>query len=72
MTSIRHPVFAASLRPAAPSSYQFGYVDANKYRGPLKPIRVDPTNGQWQFSSSGARVGKVLIRRPMPSLVGKF
>ncbi|KAI9751820.1 MAG: hypothetical protein M1815_000899 [Lichina confinis] len=69
MTSIRHPVFAASLRPAAPSSYQFGYVDANKYRGPLKPIRVDPTNGQWQFSSSGARVGKVLIRRLMPSLI---
>ena len=72
MSSIRYPVFAASLRPTGRSSYQFGYVDANKYRAPLKPIRVNPTNGQWQFNASGARVKKVSIEKRMPSLVGTY
>lgn len=73
MQSLERPVFAANLRPGAPSSYQFGFFNREKFRkGQNAIVRVDPSQGQWQFESPGVIVGNRRIQGPMPSLVGTY
>lgn len=73
MHSLDRPIFAANLRAGAPSSYQFGFFNREKFKkGQNAIVRVDPSQGQWQFESPGVIVGKQRILGPMPSLVGKY
>lgn len=72
MRSLERPVFAANLRAGAPSSYQFGFFNREKFqKGRNAIVRVDPSGGQWQFESPGVVVGNRRLQGPMPSLVGK-
>ncbi|KAI9883510.1 MAG: putative electron transfer flavoprotein subunit [Watsoniomyces obsoletus] len=68
MSTVRRPVFAANLRPGAPSTYQFGFYDDSR---PIQWVYTNrpPEDGQWQFNAVGARVGSFSVNRPMPSLV---
>ncbi|KAI9779382.1 MAG: hypothetical protein M1816_003585 [Peltula sp. TS41687] len=70
MRSLDRPVFAANLHPGGPSTYQFGFFNREKFKpGRNAIVRVDPSQGQWQFESPGAIVGNQRIKGPMPSLV---
>ena len=70
MRSMELPLFAASLRPGRPSSFQIGRIDNSKFRSPLTAVQVDPVDGQWQFYPVGVRVGTFVTNRRSPSLVG--
>lgn len=46
------PLFTAQLRSQAPGSYDFGYIDASKYTGPLTYAPIDSADGYWRFNTT--------------------
>ncbi|KAI9781567.1 MAG: Type I transmembrane sorting receptor [Peltula sp. TS41687] len=51
------PLFTADLRRQSPGSYDFGYIDKAKYKGPITYTPVNSGRGFWEFTSSGFKVG---------------
>ncbi|KAK5996892.1 Aspartic protease PEP3 [Cladobotryum mycophilum] len=51
MGSLSEPVFTVDLKKNATGSYEFGKVDASKFKGDLATIPVNDSQGFWQFSS---------------------
>jgi aspergillopepsin I len=51
------PVFAATLKHNAPGSYDFGFIDSSKYTGQLAYTPVNNSQGFWQFTADGYRIG---------------
>lgn len=51
------PLFAVTLKHDKPGSYDFGFVDKEKYQGSLEYVDVDNSKGFWMFSASGYGVG---------------
>lgn len=46
------PLFTAHLRPQAPGSYDFGFVDESKYSGALTYVPIDSDDGYWRFNTT--------------------
>src|ERR1700722_10726988 len=51
------PVFATTLKHAAPGSYDFGHIDRRKYEGWLTYTPVNSFRGLWEFTADGYMVG---------------
>lgn len=51
------PLFAVTLKHNAPGTYDFGFVDKNKYSGSLAYTDVDNSQGFWMFTADGYKVG---------------
>ncbi|KAE8380856.1 Aspartic protease pep1 [Aspergillus bertholletiae] len=51
------PLFAVTLKYHAPGSYDFGYIDKQKYTGEIAYADVDSSQGFWQFTADGYSVG---------------
>lgn len=45
--SLPSPIFAAYLKKGTAGSYDFGYIDTNKYSGALTYVPVNTANGFW-------------------------
>ncbi|KAI9799345.1 MAG: Type I transmembrane sorting receptor [Phylliscum demangeonii] len=70
MAALPKPLFAVDFRASGPSSFTFGYYDQSKFQGQLfGPVPVDPSNGQWTFTATGATVGNQYIAGPFVTLV---
>lgn len=71
MASLEQPLFTATLKRGVMGSYEFGVVDRAKFQGELAHVPVDPSQGWWQFTSPGARIGEQDVdTRGTPSIVG--
>lgn len=55
---LRHPLFTVDLKPQQPGTYDFGYIDKNKYTGNLKFVDVDSNSPYWEFTVDGYKMGK--------------
>jgi aspergillopepsin I len=51
------PLFAVTLKHNAPGTYDFGFVDKNKYTGSLTYAQVDSSQGFWSFTADGYKIG---------------
>ncbi|KAJ5558779.1 Peptidase aspartic catalytic [Penicillium sp. DV-2018c] len=51
------PLFAVTLKHAAPGTYDFGYIDKSKYTGDLVYADVDSSQGFWTFTADSWKVG---------------
>ncbi|KAI0405084.1 aspartic peptidase domain-containing protein [Xylaria palmicola] len=56
MTSLAEPLFTADLRAGANGAYEFGRIDATKFKGDLTFVDVDSSQGFWQFTSDSFAV----------------
>lgn len=59
MPSLAQPLFTADLPHDAVGAFEFGYIDTNKFVGPLTWVQADTAMGFWQVSTSFFRVGDV-------------
>ncbi|KAL2262150.1 hypothetical protein VTK26DRAFT_2312 [Humicola hyalothermophila] len=55
--NLEEPVFTADLKFHDTGSYDFGFVDPEKYTGEITYVPVNPDPGYWLFASSGWAVG---------------
>ncbi|KAK8052462.1 eukaryotic aspartyl protease [Apiospora rasikravindrae] len=51
MPSLAEPVFTADLRAQAAGAYEFGRIDNTKFTGDMTWVKVDSSQGFWQFTS---------------------
>jgi aspergillopepsin I len=51
VSALQKPVFSVHLKLKAAGSYDFGFIDDTKFKGPLHWVDVDSTSGFWQFES---------------------
>ncbi|KAK8042985.1 eukaryotic aspartyl protease [Apiospora phragmitis] len=51
MPSLAEPVFTADLRAQAAGAYEFGRIDNTKFTGAMTWVKVDNSQGFWQFNS---------------------
>lgn len=56
-SSLAKPLFAVSLKHAAPGVYDFGFIDSSKYTGSIAYTSVDNSQGFWSFDVDGYKVG---------------
>lgn len=56
-SQLNSPLFAATLKHNAPGTYDFGFVDKNKYTGSLAYTDVDNSQGFWMFAADGYKAG---------------
>ncbi|EEA18538.1 hypothetical protein TMatcc_011229 [Talaromyces marneffei ATCC 18224] len=57
--SLDTPVFAAYLRHLAPGSFDFGYINPQKYTGTITYVDVDHSQGYWNITWDGFSVGPI-------------
>ncbi|RMZ82955.1 hypothetical protein DV737_g1754, partial [Chaetothyriales sp. CBS 132003] len=50
-------VFTVDLKKGEPGTYDFGYIDSDKYTGDITYTAVDDSDGFWSFTSSGYGIG---------------
>lgn len=50
-------LFTSSLKYHAAGSYDFGYIDTNKYTGTIGYTTISTANGFWEFPVTGYQVG---------------
>ena len=55
--SLAQPLFTADLKRAAPGSYDFGFIDPNKYKGEITYVPADSSQGFWGVAGTGYAVG---------------
>uniref|UniRef100_A0A093UM48 Aspartic protease pep1 n=1 Tax=Talaromyces marneffei PM1 TaxID=1077442 RepID=A0A093UM48_TALMA len=72
MDTLAKPVFAVTLKHQAPGSYDFGFVDKDKFKGELiyKPVRNE--TGFWTFMNDGfciVKCGLTPTGRPFRGIV---
>ncbi|KAI9783076.1 MAG: Type I transmembrane sorting receptor [Geoglossum umbratile] len=58
------PVFTVDLKHQAPGTYDFGFVDPTKFKGPMAFVPVDNKRGFWGFTTSGFGVGSKFVEAP--------
>jgi aspergillopepsin I len=62
-------LFAVSLKDEAPGSFDFGFIDSQKFTGQITYTDVDNSNGKWGFSTQGYSIGPNTTTRPS-SIIG--
>jgi len=55
---LAQPVFTSNLKRRAIGSYDFGYIDKDKYKGNITYTTVTGNRGFWTFGPTGYSVGK--------------
>ncbi|CDM30996.1 hypothetical protein DTO013E5_361 [Penicillium roqueforti] len=56
-SSLGEPLFAVTLKHGAPGTYDFGYIDSDKYTGTLAYADVDDSDGFWSFTADSYKIG---------------
>ncbi|KAI0130286.1 secreted aspartic proteinase precursor [Xylariales sp. AK1849] len=56
-SSLSSPLFAVDLKHDTPGTYEFGATDSSKYTGSITYTSVSTSQGFWEFTSSGYKVG---------------
>ncbi|KAL1967175.1 hypothetical protein VTN77DRAFT_3466 [Rasamsonia byssochlamydoides] len=56
-SQLAKPLFAVTLKHNAPGSYDFGFIDPNKYNGSIAYTQVDNSQGFWQFTADDYAIG---------------
>jgi aspergillopepsin I len=51
------PLFTSSLKRREPGSYDFGYIDKDKYTGDIVWTDVKANKGYWDFNPTGFAIG---------------
>ena len=54
---MQQPLFTADLKRATPGSYDFGFIDPNKYSGEITYVPANSTQGFWGVTGTGYAVG---------------
>ncbi|KAI1810470.1 acid protease [Poronia punctata] len=57
MPALAEPLFTADLRPGAAGAYEFGRIDASKFKGEMTFVKIDSTRGFWEFPSETFSIG---------------
>lgn len=65
--SLQSKLFTATLKHAAPGSYDFGFIDDSKHSGEIFYTDVDNSQGFWQFTPSGYSVGQTAGTGSIPN-----
>jgi hypothetical protein len=55
--TLAKPLFTSNLQKGQVGNYNFGYVNASEYTGPLKYTPIDTRNPLWKVSLTGYQVG---------------
>ena len=55
--SLSAPLFTADLRKGKPGSFDFGFIDDEKYVGRISYIPVNNTRGFWEITSESYAIG---------------
>jgi aspergillopepsin I len=66
---LAQPLFAVDLRYHAAGSYDFGYIDKNKYTGAITYVNVDSSRGFWGFTATGYSIGTSTTKATINSIV---
>jgi hypothetical protein len=69
MPSLARPLFTADLRKDSTGAYEFGRIDASKYRGRLSWIPANTAKGFWQVSSKSFTVGGTRTKLPVAQAI---
>jgi len=60
--TLSRPLFAAALKRRTVGSYDFGYIDQNKFVGNITWTPVNPNTGFWDFNATGFQVGDTPVK----------
>ncbi|KAJ5977928.1 hypothetical protein N7501_001270 [Penicillium viridicatum] len=55
--SLDKPLFAVTLKHGAPGSFDFGYIDHEKFTGSVAYTDVDDSQGFWSFTADSHKIG---------------
>lgn len=58
LPDLLEPVFAANLKYRAPGTYDFGYIDKDKYTGEITWVDVPDLEDFWKFVAGGYAIGQ--------------
>ncbi|KAK4861026.1 hypothetical protein LT330_003942 [Penicillium expansum] len=56
-SSLDKPLFAVTLKHGAPGTYDFGFIDEDKFTGDLAYADVDDSDGFWSFTADSYKIG---------------
>ncbi|KAG0161311.1 hypothetical protein PDIDSM_8845 [Penicillium digitatum] len=56
-SSLDQPLFAVTLKHGAPGTYDFGFIDENKFIGSVAFTDVDNSDGFWSFTTDSHKIG---------------
>jgi len=72
LDQLQEPVFCASVKHGRPGTWDFGFIDRNKYEGEISYAKLDNltvSGGKWQFTSAGVKVGNTFVPNNMATEV---
>lgn len=64
------PIFAAALKYEGSGTYDFGYIDKNKYEGEITYMGVDSSDGFWSVTFDGYEAGDVQTKTSIKGIIG--
>ncbi|KAI5286234.1 Type I transmembrane sorting receptor [Ascosphaera aggregata] len=65
---LEEPLFTADLKHDAPGTYDFGFVDDEKYTGDITYVDVDSSRGYWEFTVDDLSLGNRSIATKLGSI----
>ena len=51
------PLFAVTLKDKAPGTFDFGFIDDQKFTGQITYTHINSSQGNWQFTAQGYSIG---------------
>ncbi|PGH30166.1 hypothetical protein GX50_07066 [[Emmonsia] crescens] len=63
------PIFAAALKYEGSGTYDFGYIDKNKYEGEITYMGVDSSDGFWSVTFDGYEAGDVQTKTSIKGII---
>ncbi len=62
-SNLSAPIFTVDLKKGEPGSFDFGFIDEEKYTDQLKYTPVDPRQGYWEFNITGYQIGDMPVKQ---------
>ena len=61
-----------TLKHGAPGTYDFGYIDSDKYTGTLAYADVDDSDGFWSFTADSYKIGTGAAGKSITGIAGEL